>query len=163
MDSPAQPFIRNYLVSENAGRAKGEPGFRAPNDADPDGVSGALYPVFIEPRDGPPAPGERSDNENNADAIVSLIYTGGISTGVLEKFHRKLTFDFWIRSRTPQLAAAIESRLRFLLHDKRNWDMAGLSVIESLEWRPMQPVGNGPEGYGYTLSYLFELYAEGGL
>jgi hypothetical protein len=163
VEALAQPFIRDFLIAENSGRAGEEPGFRKPGDEDPDGPKGTLYPVFIDPRDGPPAPGERSGNENNSAAVLSLIYTGGIPTGTLEKFRRRSTFDFWVRSKTPQLAGQIDSRLRLLLHDKRNWDMAGLSVIESLEWRPMQPVGNGPEGYSFTLSYIFELYAEGGL
>lgn len=163
MDEPAQPHIRAFLQAENESRADGEPGFRAPGDADPDAADGVLYPVFIDPREGPPAPGEKKGTENNKTGMVALVYTGGVPTGTLEKFHRKKTFDFWVRTTTPQLAQRIDDRLCLLLHDKRDWDMAGLQVIESMEWRPLQPVGHGPQGYSYTVTYLFELYAEGGL
>jgi hypothetical protein len=158
-----QDFIRGYLVSENGAREAEEPGFRKPSEADPDGDTGKLYPLFIEPRDGAPAAGERQGDENNKDAILSLFYTGGIPMGTLEKFRRRTTFDVWIRVRSPQTAKRIDDRLRLLLHDKRDWDMDGFQVIESLEWRAMQPIGNGPEGYAYVVSYLFELYADGGL
>ena len=163
MDVLVPPRIRAYLASQNAEREEGSPGFRAPGDADPDGANGMILPIFIEPREGPPAPGELKGDENNEKAVLSLIYTGGIPTGVLEKFHRKETFDFWVRSRSAQLAKQVDDRLRLLLHDQRDWSMDGLQVIESLSWRPMQPVGSGPQGYSYTLSYIFELYAESGI
>jgi hypothetical protein len=155
-------FIRNFIVSANDDRASEEPRFRAPGDADPDGPAGDLYPVFLEPREGTPAPGEPKGKENNERAIVGLILTGGMRTGTLEKFRRKVVFDFWIRAMPPQLPQQIGDRLRLLLHDKRNWDMAGLTVIESMLWRPLQPVGHGPQGYSYTMGFLFELYAESG-
>lgn len=162
MDDLAAGFIRDYIASENGAREEGEPGFRKPSVADPDGAGGSLYPVFLEPREGAPAPGELKGEENNDAGVVSLFYTGGIETGPLEKFHRKETFDFWVRTKQPQLAKRIDDRLRLLLHDKREWDMAGLTVIESLRWRPLQPIGHGPEGYSYTVSFLFELYSETG-
>lgn len=155
-------FIRDYLVIRNGDRDEDEPGFRAPGVADPDGAGGAELPVFIEPREGTPAPGDPKRNEDNSTGIIGLVYTGGIITGVLEKFRRKVTFDFWVRTTTPQLAQAVDSRLRLILHDRRNWDMAGLTVIESRQWRPLQPIGHGSQGYSYTLSYLFELYASSG-
>lgn len=160
MDDPAQPFIRDYLVDENE---DGQPEFRAPSDADPDGDDGTQYPMFIDPREGPPAPGERKGTENNDNAILSLVYTGGFTFPPHNKFRRKPTFDFWIRTKSPVLAAEIDSRLRVLLHDKRDWDMAGLQVIESQLWRPMQPVGSGPQGYSFTVSYALELYSDEGL
>lgn len=162
MDDLVQPFIRSYLVSKNGAREEGEPGFRAPSDADPDGAAGSLYPVFVEPREGAPAPGQRKGNEDNTEAVLSLVYTGGIPTGPLESFHRRETFDLWVRSKGPQLAKQIDNRLWKLLHDKRDWDMDGLTVIESLQWRPMQPLGNDPQGYTYIVSFIFELYAESG-
>lgn len=163
MDEPAQPHIRGFLASQNEGREAGAPGFRAPGDADPDGDDGDLLPMFIDPREGPPAPGEKKGTENNSTGILSLVYTGGVATGPLEKFHRRETYDIWIRTMTPQLAKHVADRLRLLLHDKRDWNMDGLQVIESMEWRPMQPVGHGPQGYSYTVTYLLELYSEGGL
>ena len=162
MDPLVPPVIRSYLEAQNAGREVGAPGFRKPSVADPDAEKGDLYPIFIEPREGAPAPGERKGTENNAKAILSLVYTGGIVTGPYNKFRRKETFDFWVRSTDPQLAKLIDDRLRLLLHDQRGWNMDGLEVIESLSWRPMQPVGSGPQGYSYTLSYIFELYADSG-
>lgn len=158
----AHDFIRDFICAAGE-RDEDDPGFRSPGDTDPDGVDGSLLPVFIEPRDGAPAPGDRKSQENNTNGMLSLFYTGGIETGVLEKFHRKETFDFWIRTSKSQLAKRVDDRLRELLHDKRNWDMAGLMVIESMRWRPMQPIGHGPKGYAFTVSYLFELYAEGGI
>ena len=162
MDPLPAPFIRSYLASQDAVREEGEPGFRAPNDADPEAEKGTRYPIVIEPREGAPAPGELRGVENNLQGILSLFYTGGIETGTLEKFRRKEIFDFWVRTKSPQLAQEIKDRLRKLLHDRRNWDMDGLTVIESKLWRKLQPVGHGPQGYSYTISFLFELYAESG-
>jgi hypothetical protein len=162
VDPLVPPVIRSYLVSENAAREEGQPAFRKPSDEDPDGVDGELLPVFIEPRAGAPAPGAPSCKEDNATCIVSLFYTGGFPTGPFEKFHRKETYDFWVRSASPQLAKRVDERLWQLLHDKRGWNMDGLEVIESMQWRPLQPIGNDPGVYSYTLSYLFELYAETG-
>lgn len=161
MDPLAAGFIRSFVVSENVTAEPEEPLFRKPSDVDSGGPDGDEFPIVIEPREGAPAPGEMKGTENNAAAIVSLFYTGGIITPPLEKFHRKETFDFWIRvAKSPQLAKQIADRLRLLLHDKRGWNMDGLEVIESLAWRPMQPVGSSAQGYSYTLSFIFELYAE---
>lgn len=162
MDPLVLPFIRSYLISENGARQSGQPAFRAPSDVDSGGAAGELLPIFLEPRDGAPAPGQRTGSEDNSSCVVSVFYTGGFPTRAFEKFHRKETYDFWVRASSPQLAKRVDERLYQLLHDKRGWDMDGLQVIESMQWRPMQPVGNDPGVYSYTLSYLLELYAETG-
>jgi hypothetical protein len=158
VDPLPQDFIRSFLISENGGRGEA-PGFRKPGDAP---SADDIYPLMIQPREGAPAPGELKGNENSDRAVVSMFYTGGVETGPYNKFRRKEVFDFWMRTRDPQDAKLIDDRIRVLLHDKRGWNMDGLEVIESLRWRPMQPVGSGPNGYSYTSGYIFELYADSG-
>lgn len=160
MDPLVQDFFRGYLISQAP--EEGEPGFRKPSEVDPGGAEGMLLPVFIEPIDGAPAPGQRTGTEDNKHAVISLVYTGGFVTGPYEKFRRKETYDLWIRSKTPQLAKIIDNRLWKLLHDKRDWDMAGLTVIESMQWRPLQPIGTDPGVYSFICSYVLELYSETG-
>lgn len=146
--------IRDYLATENLGR-------------DPR-VAGSTHPIWREPRDGAIAPGEKNGDENDNDLVISIYLTGGVPQGYFEDaVWRKDSVDFFLRSRTAALAFEYEPALTlaFVRDDsapvpRTNWNMAGLQVIESSLWRPLQPIDRGEQGYTYVVSYLFETYRD---
>lgn len=146
--------IRDYLAEKNLGR-------------DPR-VAGPAPPVWREPRDGAVAPGEMEGDENDDDLVISIYKTGGVPLDVFEEaVKRQDSVDFFIRSRTAALALDYEPGLTLgFVRDeaapvpRTNWNMAGLQVIESKLWRPLQPIDRGEQGYTYVVSYLFETYRD---
>lgn len=146
--------IRDYMVTKDLGR-------------DPR-VAGDAYPVWREPRDGAIAPGEKLGDENDDDLVISIYKTGGVPSGYFEDaVWRRDTVDFFLRARTAALVFDFETLLRpaFVRDDaapvpRTNWNMAGLMVIESSLWRPLQPIERGEAGYTYVVSFIFETYLD---
>lgn len=146
--------LRDYLASKGLGR-------------DPR-TAGSEYPIWREPRDGAVAPSEKEGDEDNADLVLSLYRTGGVPRGYFEDaVFLTPSVDVFLRGRTAALVFAYEAGLTpsLVREDaafvpRTNWDMAGLSVIESSLWRPLQPVDRGEQGYTFVVSYLFELYQD---
>lgn len=138
-------YLRDHLIGETV--------VRDPRTA------GALPPFWREPRNGAPAPGEGSSPvEIGADATVSAFLTGGIPSRPYESFWRKDIVDLWVRTKTAPTAIQLDAQIRAALIDKRAWDMAGLLIIESEQWRPFQRLGSDAQGFTYVVSYLFETY-----
>lgn len=138
--------MRTYLIAQNI--------VRSPR------VPGAAPPLWIAPRDGTPAPGEGSDaTEKGSDAVLSIVRTGGIPGDSYESFLRKPTVDIRLRTRTAKIAYDIDMLLRDALHDKRAWDMAGLTVVESLQFRELQSLGSDAQSFDFVTEYVFELWA----
>lgn len=133
-------YVRTYLVAEGL--------VKVPNTA------GALPPLVLEPRNGAPAPAE-GDFEDE-DLVISAFIASGIPSVRHEGFIRTDAVDFWVRATTPRDAVAFDQELVPLLHDKRGWDMAGLEVIESLQFRALQRLSSGPQGWTFTTEYTFE-------
>ena len=136
-------YLQAYLIAQGVGR-------------DPR-TAGALPPIWREPRDGTPAPGETvgSSVEMNPDAVLGLVKVGGTPPPRHEGFIRWDHVDIWVRVRKAPMAHDLETDIRALLNDKRGWVMAGLLVNESLLVRDLQPVGSSPSGYDYTMEYQF--------
>lgn len=123
-------------------------------------VAGPLPPIWREPQNGTPAPGEKlgADVEIGANAVIGLVKATGVPPRRHEGFLRFDHVLIWLRVRKAPMAHDLETDLRALLNDKRNWDMAGLLVNESLMFTDLQPVGSGPWGYDYTTEYQFILW-----
>lgn len=140
--------LRDYLVAEGIARVPR--------------VAGAAPPLWIEPRNGAVAPGESPGNdpaEANADAVISLFFTGGVVQPPYESFWRKDVVDFWLRVSKAPTALELDKQLRAALTDKRAWDMAGLEVIESEQWRALGRLDSGPQGFTYVTAYIIETRA----
>jgi hypothetical protein len=137
--------LRDHLISESI--------VRSPRTA------GAAPPLWLEPREGIPAPGEGSGSEVGADAVLGAYFTGGIASQPWESFIREDTIDLWLRTRTAPIAFTLWQQLREELIDKRNWNMAGLTIIESREWRPLQPLYRDAQAFTFVASIVFERYA----
>lgn len=127
-----------------------------------------LPPLWMEPRDGCPAPGpvegftaaEISPNpeEGGPGLVVSVEKSTGVPSPAYEGFLRMQHVQFVIRSYIAQTAYAFEQKLRVALNDKRGWMMYNVPVNESLLYRDLQPITRDKIAYTYSLEYQFNLW-----
>jgi hypothetical protein len=123
-------------------------------------VAGAAPPMWLEPRDGVPAPGEGENaTEIGPTTVVGAYLTGGIPPRPYMAMLRRDTVDVWLRSQRAPLNFQLEVAIRTAVIDRRDWTMAGLQVVESLMWRPLQRLESGPQGYTHIFSLIFETYS----
>lgn len=117
------------------------------------GAVGAPPPLYIDPRDGVPAPAAVAPA---TDAVLGAFVTGGIPARVREAELRKDVVDIWIRTKTSPRAHAIEEQIRAVLIDKMDWQMGAMHISETLQWRPLQRFESNADGYTYLTAYIFE-------
>lgn len=138
--------LRTFLIAEGLGR-------------DPR-VAGATPPIWRQPAEGTPAPGEKSGTEVGPTVVLGLVHSGGIPAPRHEVEWRRDIVDIWIRTLTWPQAEQTYAGLRSALVDKRNWLMGSITVIESLEWRALALLASdGKQGYTSQAAVLFESYA----
>lgn len=124
-------------------------------------VPGPKPPLWLEPALGIPAPGEGAEGvEIGADVVLGAFRVGGFP---FERaggpIIRRISVDLRMRARKPSYAFAVDGQLYHLLHDQQAWDMAGLTVIESLQVRELQRLGSDKSSFDYVTEYQFECYA----
>ncbi len=139
------PNLRTYLIGEGIVR-------------NPD-VAGPLPPLHLAPQNGLPAPGEGTEPAVGHDVVVGAYRTGGIPPRPHTAELRVQVVEFRIRARKAILAEHLETRLTAALIDRFVWPVGDLTVIESQEWRELQLLGSGPDGYSFSVAYWFQLYA----
>lgn len=125
-------------------------------------VAGSEPPLWLEPREGVPAPGQTEGIkpvEVGTDMTLGAHIPDSIPPGPYNSFQRQDIVEFWIRSKGAPMARAFERDLRIALNDKRAWQMAGMQVIESELHRGMQLLTADSMAYTYTLQYWFQTYA----
>lgn len=122
-------------------------------------VAGSAPPLWLQPRDGVPAPGEGNPTERDDDAVLGAFVTGGIPPRPYESMLRKTIVDLHIRTRTPSGAIELDAALAASLIDRRNWLMDDMRIVESLQWRALQPLGSDAQGFTFVVAYVFETYA----
>jgi hypothetical protein len=61
-------------------------------------VVGAAPAMHIEPRDGPPAPGEREAPETDGNLVVTLRLSGSLGEGAFGSYRRRVVVDLLYRS-----------------------------------------------------------------
>jgi hypothetical protein len=140
----------DYLVAEGLVR---KPSVPAP------GGNPNLPVLWRHPRNGVPAPGEGSGIEIGPTIVVGAFHAAGFATEPYESFRRIDGIDFRIRVTAPPIATAFEESLRALLIDKRAWTMGSITVIESRQFRPFQPIGSSNQSYDFSTEYQFEIYS----
>lgn len=136
--------FRNYLVAQGL--------VRKPS------VAGAVPPLWIEPQDGVPAPGEKQGTEDDAHRVLGVFYTAGLAPRPYEKEYRTRFVDVVYRTKeVGDLGATfvLNQAIFNAIVDKRNWSMAGVQILESLEWRALQRVSSDPQGYLHSVGYVF--------
>lgn len=123
-------------------------------------VAGAAPPLWLAPRDGVPAPGEGATTAEKADLVIGAFRTGGVVTERLQfPVWRNLGVDLRLRAKNPVLATDFDARLYPMLHEQRAFDMAGLDVIECMQFRELQLLGSDESGFDYITEYHFQVYA----
>lgn len=120
-------------------------------------AAGPLPPLWLEPRDGTPAPGEGNNlAERHPTTVLGAFRATGIAPSRHEGFIRREAVDFWIRVSQPQLAFGVHDQLRGALNDRRQWDMAGLTISESLMFRDLQRLAADSGGWTFVTEFVFE-------
>lgn len=120
-------------------------------------VGGTAYPLWIDPRNGVPAPGEGKPSETNADCVLGAFQVSGIPRGSYEdEFLRIDAVDIWVRARIAPIAYDVDERIHAVLGDKRAYTLGVLPILESKLFRPLQRLGSDEDGYVFTTQYTFE-------
>lgn len=145
--------LRNYLISEGV--------VRKPS------VAGSDPPMWLEPRNGVPAPGEgQNATERGTTAVLGAFVSGGIPPGDYDTFQRTDAVDIRLRTSNPMVAQDLEAEIRDALLDsqglgygKRNWSMDGMHIIETRMFRDLQRLGSDDQSYDWVVEYTFQRYA----
>lgn len=134
--------FRSWLVAQNVARVPS--------------VAGAAPPMYLEPRDGAPAPGQQQGVEADSSCVMSVFASGGIPPAPLESWLRRDTLDVWIRTAKAPTVFSVEGSLRAALVERRNFDMGGIQVVEVLQWRELQRLGSDDDGWTFIVSYVVQ-------
>lgn len=126
-------------------------------------TAGPLPPLWRDPAAGAPAPGERKGTVNDDVTVLTASLTGEIPrVPMTGGYSDRRIVDIRIRTkRAPasrELDAAIKAELAPApLGVRYDWTMAGLYLVESRQWRPLQLLGSSEaQGFDYVVAYLFE-------
>lgn len=123
-------------------------------------VAGPLPPLWREPRDGVPAPGEGdSASEVGATLVVGAFIATGIPPKPYEGFIRTDAVELIIRASKASLLKPFEEQVREAVNDRRNFYMGTLWVESAYLFRDMAIIDRSTDG-GWTasLQYLFSLW-----
>ena len=139
--------LRDHLVTQGI--------VRRPREATP-----VAPPLWLEPRDGVPAPGEGQNTvEKGSDAVLGAFRTTGIAPRRHEGFIRLDAIDIWLRTTSPKRAFDIHDQLRLALNDKRHWMMSTLLIEESLLFRDLQRIAATRDAFTFTTEFTFERWS----
>lgn len=123
-------------------------------------VRNDLPPAWRDPRNGTPAPGEgRNAVEIGPDVVIGLFFAGGITTPRFDQARRRDIVDVVIRARRADVAVDIGNEVRRVTINRIQWQMGSRTCIESLEWRPLQPLPPRTDGHTFLYGLLLETYA----
>jgi hypothetical protein len=140
--------VYQYLVDQGIGR--------------PINVSSSLAPIWREPADGTPAPGEGTGTEIGQTAVIGLVEGGGITDEMpFTSQWRRDQVDIHYRAmRSPDIQR-LYIAVRRAVVDKWGWQMAGMRVISSVEARPLDLIDSSKaQGFHKVSAVLFETYEE---
>lgn len=124
-------------------------------------VAGTVPPMWLAPKLGTPAPGERppngSDAEVGPDAVVGAFVTGGFAPAPYGKPIRKPIVDLRLRTANALIAENLELAITNALIDQRDFMLDDLYVIECEQWNALALIGSDEQGFDYRVSYWFEI------
>ncbi len=141
------PYVRDFLIAQGI--------VRKPS------VAGDDPPLWLDPRSGVPAPGEgENDDEIDADLVLGAYQVTGIPRAPYEqKVLRTDAVEIWVRARMAPFAYQVSDEIVEVLADKRAFDLAGLTIIECLLFRPLARLGSDENGFDFNLQFTFERWA----
>lgn len=152
--------LRDYLIAQGV--------VRAPDQAGP-GARPWLPVAWKHPDNGAIAPGDAADSDQAATAqddglVVSLMRAPGIPPAPGSEERRIDGVDIVFRSNAVPPVDALEAQIRELLvgsdpGSRTDWQMAGLYVIQSVQYRAYQPIEAANGIFTFVVGYTFELRA----
>lgn len=128
-------------------------------------TDGPEPPLWRQPADGAPAPGEKKGTANDDRTVLSAFRSGEIPREPGLGYSDRAIVDFWIRTKDARLVDDIRSQLsaEFAPPDfgiRTDWMMGDLYVIESRQWTGLAPLGSSrSQGFDFKVGYLFETRA----
>lgn len=123
-------------------------------------TAGSLPPVWRDPEKGVPEPGEGNGVQIGTDAVVGLMHAGGFPAAPYESEWRQERVDVVIRAVKSPVGYELGGEVRRVTVDRRNWMMGGITVLQSDEFAPLQPVRPQTQGYMFIWGVLFQIRAE---
>lgn len=140
------PHLRDFLIAQGL--------VRKPS------VAGAAHPLWLDPRLGVPAPGEGVNaTEVDGDVVLGAFQVSGIPKPPYEaSVLRTDAVDVWIRARMAPFAYTVGDAIVEALADQRQFDLAGLTIVECLLFRPLQRLGSDAQAFDFTMQFTFERY-----
>ena len=123
-------------------------------------TAGPLPPAWRHPKDGVPAPGEGTSVQVGPTAVVGLMHAGGFPAADYESEWRRDLVDVVIRTTTAPAAIELGGEIRRVTIDRRNWIMGGITVMQSSEFRPLQPLLPNTQHHTFIWGALFQIRAE---
>lgn len=123
-------------------------------------VAGVLPPAWRHPKDGVPEPGEGNGVQVGATAVVGLMHAGGLPAAAHEGEWRQDIVDVVIRTTTAPAAIELGGEIRRVTVDRWNWAMGGITVMQSSEFRPLQPLVPQTQSFTFIWGALFQIRAE---
>lgn len=150
--------LRDYLIAEGLVRAPNVPG---------PGARPWLPPVWRHPDNGAVGPGDaadqgRPDVARDDGLVVSLMHAPGIPPAIGAEERRIDGVDVVFRSRAVPPITDLEAQIRARLvgtldpGGRTDWVMAGLYVIQSRQWSPLQPVAAADGVFTFSVGYIVE-------
>jgi hypothetical protein len=121
-------------------------------------VAGSAPPLWIEPKDGVPAPGEGAGTEVGSDLVLGAYYVNEIAPGRFESWWEKPIIELRLRARVVPPVKVTERAISKALIDKVDWTMSGLYVNESELFNGLHRLGSDDQSYDFGVSYVFQLY-----
>jgi hypothetical protein len=124
-------------------------------------VAGVLPPAFRQPADGVPAPGEGTGTELGSTAVVGISHTLGLPAPFFQSAWRRDIVDIVYRTTKWPDTERLYALVRDALVDKMGVTMAGLRIIQSVEWTALQQMDSSvAQGFTSSSAVLFETYKE---
>lgn len=126
-------------------------------------VAGDRPPLWLEPMQGVPAPGEGANaTEIDPNLVLGAFLTGGLAPGRFESWWRQPIVDIRFRGRNVQTIQTTELAISKALIDRVDWVMGTganqLYVVECEQWRALQRLGSDEQGYEFVAAYIWQVY-----
>jgi hypothetical protein len=124
-------------------------------------LAGPLPPCWRQPAEGVPAPGEGTGNEVGPMAVVAVSRSLGVPQPFLQGQWRTDVIDVVYRTLKWPDTEALYARVRAALIDHMGTTMAGMRVIQSVEWSALARIdASTAQGFTSRSAVLFQTYAE---
>lgn len=136
------------------------------------GVAGSAPPLWMEPSDGAPAPGEKAGVENDAGTVLTVFAPDEVLGG--GNWQQQHEIDVWVRTkgngavtRAYDVEQAIRDRIIGADEFRIDFDLApgtpqAMRIIEARVYAGLRRLGSDPEqGYTHLVSYALTVYRTG--